>query len=254
MRITAIIPARYGSTRFEGKPLAIIDNKPMIQHVYERTRQCRLFERVLVATDHEEILKTVGGFGGEAVLTSPHHRSGTDRLAEVAENIDTDIIVNVQGDEPLLEPEMLEAGLVPFFKDKTLLVSTLASEIVDEGEIFSSDVVKVVFDTDGYALYFSRSPIPYRRRKEISYYHKHIGIYFYTRDFLLRLTRLKPTPLELSEGLEQLRIIENGFKIKVIITKHNTIGVDTPKDLKMVEKVIKTRGEEEACPKPSLYS
>ncbi len=240
-KIDAIIPARYGSTRFEGKPLAIIHGKPMIQYVYERTRKCPLIGRVIVATDHERIWRVVKGFGGEAVLTSPDHRSGTDRIAEVARGLDSDIIVNVQGDEPLLEPEMLKEGLLPLIEDKDLPVSTLASRITEEGEAFSPHVVKVVFDSRGYALYFSRSPIPYGRTRP-SYY-KHIGIYFYRRSFLLHLTRLDPTPLEETEGLEQLRVLENGFRMKVVLTDHQTIGVDTPEDLERVKEVMERRGD-----------
>ncbi len=209
----------------------------MIQHVYERVRSTPFLNRVIVATDHQGILDAVRGFGGEAVLTSPHHRSGTERIAEVAEGLDSDIIVNVQGDEPLLRPEMIEEGVRPLLEDEGVQVSTLASMIRDEGEVFSPHVVKVVMDREGYGLYFSRSPIPYRRKGSIPYY-KHIGIYFYRRPFLLDFVRLDPTPLEEAEGLEQLRILENGFRIKVVLTDHETIGVDTPEDIPKVEKVM----------------
>lgn len=242
LKIDAVIPARYGSTRFEGKPLALIHGKPMIQHVYERTRMCPLIGRVIVATDHEGIWRAVKDFGGEAILTSSSHRSGTDRIAEVARGMDSDIIVNVQGDEPLIEPMMLEEGILPLIEDKDLPLSTLASRITDEGEVSSPHVVKVVFDNRGYALYFSRSPIPYRRKENPTYY-KHIGIYFYRRTFLLHLTGLDPTPLEEVEGLEQLRVLENGFRIKVVLTDYQTIGVDTPEDIKKVEEVIERRGD-----------
>ncbi len=239
MKIAAIIPARFGSTRFVGKPLSIIDKKPMIQHVYERTERCPLLDRVIVATDHESILKTVRDFGGEAIMTSSNHKSGTDRVAEVAEGIDTDVVVNIQGDEPLLEPEMIEIGLTPILESQGVYASTLATRILDDGEIFSPDVVKVVFNSQGDALYFSRSPIPYRRHKDAHHYYKHIGMYFYKKDFLLTISRLEPTRLEITEGLEQLRILEYGYNIKVAVTTYNTIGVDTPDDIKRVEDLMK---------------
>ena len=241
MKIAAIIPARFGSTRFHGKPLAVIDGKPMIRHVYENTKRCDLLDRVIVATDHKKVFDIVAEFGGEAFITSPAHPSGTDRLVEVAARIDADIIVNVQGDEPLIEPDMLKSGLEPFFEDERLKVSTLAYKIKDEGDIFSPDVVKVVFNGSGYALYFSRSPVPYLRKKGVLPYYKHLGVYFYRKDFLLEFSRWEPAPLELAEGLEQLRMLEHGVKIKVLITERDTVGVDTPADIARVEEIMRSK-------------
>ena len=241
MNVAAIIPARYTSVRFEGKPLAPIKGIPMIQHVYERVMECPLIERTLVATDDDRIFNAVKDFHGEAFMTSTHHKTGTDRLAEVAAKINSDVIVNIQGDEPLVEHEMISQAIAPILKDPDLPMSTLKVAINDEREIQNTNVVKVVTDLEGYAIYFSRSPIPFSRNSGDNAYFKHIGLYVYRKDFLLRFTNLPQGPLELAEGLEQLRALEHGFKIKVEMTKYDTIGVDTREDLKRVEEVLLSR-------------
>lgn len=249
MKITAIIPARYGSTRFEGKALADICGKPMIQHVYERTCRSNLVSEVVVATDDERILTAVRKFGGRAEMTSTGHETGTDRLAEVAARMDSDIIVNVQGDEPLIEPAMIDEAIEPLTKDATLVMSTLKERIKSLHDFLTPNVVKVVTDWEGYALYFSRSPLPNFRDKwndlkdekfaagKLLCY-KHVGLYVYRREFLLQFSQMSPTYLELSEKLEQLRVLENGYRIKVVETSYDSIGVDTPADLAaVVEKM-----------------
>ncbi len=241
MNVTAIIPARYTSVRFEGKPLAPLKGIPMIQHVYERVMECPLIERTLVATDDERIFNAVKDFHGEAILTSPHHKTGTDRLAEVAAKINADIIVNVQGDEPLIDHEMISQAIAPILKFPNLPMSTLKVEINDEKEIQNSNVVKVVTDLEGYAIYFSRFPVPFLRDSGDNTYFKHIGLYVYRKDFLLRFTDLPQGPLEQAEGLEQLRALEHGYKIKVELTTYDTIGVDTRDDLKRVEEILSNR-------------
>ncbi|NVN98729.1 MAG: 3-deoxy-manno-octulosonate cytidylyltransferase [Geobacteraceae bacterium] len=250
MKITAIIPARYGSTRFEGKALADIFGKPMIQHVYERTSRSALVSDVIVATDDERIASAVKKFGGKVEMTSTAHETGTDRLAEVAGRIDSDIIVNVQGDEPLIDPGMIDEAIEPMTTDSSLVMSTLKSRIKTLHDFLSPNVVKVVTDWEGNALYFSRSPVPNFRDKwndlkdekfssgKLLCY-KHIGLYVYRRDFLLQYSQMSPTYLELAEKLEQLRVLENGYKIRVIETSHDSIGVDTPSDLVAVIEKLK---------------
>lgn len=244
MNAVAFIPARFGSTRLNGKPLADIGGKPMVQWVYEQAKKARLIDDVTVATDDERILKAVESFGGRAVLTSSAHRSGTDRIAEAAEKTTADIIVNMQGDEPLIEPELIDRAVAPMLEDPNLLVCTLKTEITEEEEYYNPNAVKVVTDKDGYALYFSRSPIPYGKGSFLklrSRPYKHIGLYVYRRDFLLKFPKLEPTPLEETESLEQLRALENGYRIKVVETKYNPISVDTPEDLERVRRLIKAR-------------
>jgi len=228
-----MIPARYESTRLPGKPLALIQGKPMIQHVYERTRAVDLVDRVLVATDDARIATAVRDFGGEVVMTSPQHQSGTDRIAEAAGGLDADIIVNVQGDLPFLEPGMVRAAVELLREDTALPMATVKAPIREAREMANPNVVKVVTDRDGYALYFSRSPLPYWRgvANNGALGYKHIGLYAYRREFLLRLARLAPTPLEQAEKLEQLRALEWGFRIKVAETTCEGIEVDTPQDL-----------------------
>lgn len=245
MKITAIIPARYASTRFEGKALADIKGKPMVRHVYERASAARLVNEVIIATDDERIAAAVRAFGGRVVMTSRDHETGTDRLAEVAAALDSEIVVNVQGDEPLIEPAMIDEAVRPLVEEPATVMGTLKSRIRNLHDFLSPNVVKVVTDQSGYALYFSRSPLPnfrdkwndlkdeaFRSGKLLC--HKHVGLYVYRRDFLLQYARMAPTPLELSEKLEQLRVLENGFRIKVVETAHESIGVDTPGDLEKV--------------------
>ncbi len=254
MSAIVVIPARYASTRFPGKPLALLKGMPIIQHVYQNSLNARLAREVIVATDSETIFETVMSFGGKAVMTSPDHQSGTDRIAEVAAAMNCDIMVNVQGDEPLIRPEMIDA-VIAVLDDKRASLGTLAIPIRDSREIFDPNVVKVVFDAEGFAWYFSRAPIPYHRDEwtaalalsrekssnSDSVTHdcfKHIGIYSYRREVLLKLSSLPPSRLENIEKLEQLRAIENGFRIKVRETSFETIGVDTPQDLERVEQCL----------------
>jgi len=238
--VVAIVPARYASTRFPGKPLAVIHGKPMIQHVYERTRAVGLVERVLVATDDARIAATVQHFGGEVVMTDATHRSGTDRIAEVARGLDAEIVINVQGDLPFLEGAMLEAPLALMRGDGALPMATVKTAIRDRTEMENPNVVKVVTDRDGCALYFSRSPLPYWRDQagESVLGYKHIGLYVYRRDFLLRFARLAPTPLERAEKLEQLRALEWGYRIKVATVDYTGIEVDTPQDLERARAML----------------
>jgi len=242
MKITAIIPARYASTRFPGKALADIGGKPMIQHVYERACKASLVSRVIVATDDTRIADAISLIGGEAVMTSTSHETGTDRLAEVAGGLDTDIIVNVQGDEPLISPEMIDQAIEPFLNNPSLQMGTLKTRIKSLHDFLSPNVVKVVTGADGCALYFSRSPLPFFRDKwqdlkDESFINgkllcfKHVGLYVYRRDFLLQYAAMPQTFLEISEKLEQLRAIENGIRIRVVETEFESIGVDTPDDL-----------------------
>lgn len=246
MSAVIVIPSRYDSTRFPGKPLALLRGKPLIRHVYENARKAELAEDTIVATDSETIFETVLSFGGKAALTSPTHASGTDRVAEVASRLRCDIIVNVQGDEPLIQPEMIDA-VIALLSDARAEIGTLVKRITEPAEIANQNVVKAVFSREGFALYFSRSPIPYHRdlwrditaceaRGHASTVYKHIGIYGYRRDALLRLTALEPTQLEETEKLEQLRALEHGFRIKVQETSLESIGVDTPQDLERVER------------------
>ena len=251
MKITAIIPARYASTRFEGKALADIKGKPMVRHVYERTARAQLVSEVIVATDDERIAAAVRAFGGRVVMTSRDHETGTDRLAEVAAGLDSEIVVNVQGDEPLIEPAMIDEAIRPLVEDPTIVMGTLKCRIRNLHDFLSPNVVKVVTDRNGFALYFSRSPLPNFRDKWNDLKdeafnsgkllcHKHVGLYVYRRDFLLQYARMAPTSLELSEKLEQLRVLENGYRIKVVETAYESIGVDTPGDLEKVLERLKT--------------
>jgi len=259
MRVTAVIPARYASTRFPGKPLADIHGKPMIQWVYERTRQSSGVNRVVVATDDERIAAAVTAFGGEVQMTRADHPTGTDRLAEVAGRIETDLIVNVQGDEPLIRPDMIDTA-ISVLDDPYASIGTLAVRIMNLQDIFDPNIVKVVFNAAGFAFYFSRAPIPYHRdewkdmdqpvrqfRSRVAgdsklpppfSCFKHIGIYSYRRDVLMKLAGTPPSRLELIEKLEQLRAMENGFRIKIGETLHETLGVDTPEDLERIEKCL----------------
>lgn len=255
MAAIVVIPARYDSTRFPGKPLALLKGKPLIQHVYEGCLGASLVKDVMVATDSEAILEKVLSFGGKAVMTSSKHLSGTDRVAEVVSQLDYDIIVNVQGDEPLINPQMID-DVVDLLSDSSADMGTLTKKIDNPEDIMDPNVVKIVFDKDNFALYFSRSPIPYHREllgsigfnvivKEKSLpddfvMYKHVGIYSYRKEVLLRLSSMRQTRLEEIERLEQLRALENGIKIKVKETIFETIGVDTPEDMERVEEWLNT--------------
>ncbi|MBF0414873.1 MAG: 3-deoxy-manno-octulosonate cytidylyltransferase [Magnetococcales bacterium] len=234
-RIVAIIPVRFASQRLPGKPLLPIAGKPMIQHVYERALLARL-DDVVVATDDPRIYDTVQNFGGRVVMTDQNHPSGTDRVAEAAAGLTADVVVNIQGDEPLLDANAVNAAIAPFLDDSTLVMSTLAHEITHDEDIRDPNAVKVVCDTRGFALYFSRSPIPYFRHKNQGFakVYRHIGLYAFRKDFLTTFAALPPTDLEKCEGLEQLRALEHGYRIRVIPTDHAAIGVDTMEDYKKV--------------------
>lgn len=255
MPAIVIIPARYASTRFLGKPICLLKGKFIIQHVYERAKRAKYIDDVYVATDSQVIKEKVEDFGAKAIMTSERHQSGTDRIAEAVEKIegikDNDIIINVQGDEPLIEPKMID-DLISLMDDPTTSIGTLIKRIENEEEILDPNIVKVVFDKKGYALYFSRSPIPYHRdlfevkkegercslfcfNKGVTFF-KHIGMYAYRKDVLIRFSREKTARTEEAERLEQLRALEMGLKIKVRETEFDTIGVDTPEDLEKVER------------------
>lgn len=248
-KVVAVIPARFGSTRLPGKPLIEIMGKPMIQHVWERAVRAKEVEKVIVATDDEKVYNAVKGFGGEVVLTSKGHPTGTDRIAEVVKGLPSsiEIIVNIQGDEPLIEPDMIDQVTKILIEEPRASIGTLCRKIEKSEEAEDPDTVKVVFDEENFALYFSRSTIPFYRdgdkRRDGKIYYKHLGIYSYRRDALIRLSSLASTPLEKAERLEQLRALENSFKIKVDETDSDTIGVDTKKDLQRVIKRIKACSE-----------
>src|SRR5215470_13727533 len=249
MAVVAIIPARYGSTRLAGKPLADIGGKPMIQRVYESTYKAKILDRVLVATDDRGVEEAVKSFGGEVMMTSKNHLSGTDRLAEVARKIKADWIVNVQGDLPFIQPETITRAVRPLRRDRGIPMGTVCTPIDIEDEWRNPNIVKVIRDANGFALYFSRATIPYRRNdisqshhssdaKEI-WGHRHIGLYVYRRDFLLKFARLRPTLLEQTESLEQLRALVYGHAIFVADVDEWSVEVDTPDDLKKAEQYLK---------------
>jgi len=237
MKIIGVIPARYDSTRFPGKPLVNINGKPMIQHVWESTKKSKLINELYVATDDKRIFDAVTGFGGNAVMTSKKHKSGSDRIGEVLKNIECGIVVNIQGDEPFINPLNIDKSIKPLLQNKSIQVSTLCTPIKQEEDIYNPNVVKAVTDKNGFALYFSRFGIPFNRdmANNIIYY-KHIGLYVYRKSYLLKLIELKPTKLERAEKLEQLRILESGGKIIVIVTKIDSQSVDTKADLRKFKR------------------
>lgn len=238
MKIVGVIPARYGSTRFPGKPLADINGKPMIQHVYESAAKSKLLSRIIVATDDKRIFNAVMKFWGEAVMTSSKHKSGTDRIAEAVKLKDlgdADIIVNIQGDEPFIDYRNIDKAITPMLKDKELNVVTLASKIDDIREIKDTNTVKVTFDKEKFAIDFSRAVQPHQGRKKANFY-KHIGLYVYRKNYLMKFIKLKPSKRELKEKLEQLRILDNKDDIKVVLTRLHSQSVDTKEDLKKLKK------------------
>ncbi len=237
----AVIPARFSSTRLPGKPLADIHGRPMIEHVYRRACEATSLSRVIVATDDLRVFEAVRAFGGEVVMTSPHHRTGSERVAEVAATLDCALVVNVQGDEPLLEPTMIDAAVAACEADASLVMSTIRSRISDPAEIASPAVVKVVTDLRGRALYFTRAAVPFLRDPgtPVTWF-KHVGLYVYRREFLLTFAALAPTPLELAESLEQLRALEHGHAIMTVESRHDALGVDTPDDLDRVRRLLAT--------------
>lgn len=253
--IIAVIPARYASTRLEGKLLLHLDGKPLILHTLEQAKKARQIDEVIVATDDERILQTVIESGNKAILTSPEHQSGSDRIAEIAKTLpENSIIVNVQGDEPLIPPSTIEKAIEAVVADENVVMSTTCERIEEVKDVISSDVVKVVMDEDGFALYFSRSPIPFPRDEVKKYgnlenalsanpslienFNKHTGLYVYRREFLLKITSLPQSNLEKLEMLEQLRALENGYKIKVVRVEQSSIGVDTAEDFERVKNIL----------------
>lgn len=258
MKVVAIIPARYSSARFPGKVVAPIAGKPMIQRVWERASQAKGVEEVIVATDDDKVQKAVTDFGGKCIMTSPECRSGTERCAEAADKISADIVINVQGDEPLINPRSLELLISPFREDDRLGIATLKYPIESYEAFVNPNIVKVICDEQDHALYFSRLPIPYLREKQellqeweetgerpadlLPVPMKHIGVYAYRESFLQALTSLPRTELEAAELLEQLRVLAWGFKIKVVSTPHDSMGVDIKEDVMKVEEIIAKEG------------
>ena len=239
-RILGVIPARFASSRFPGKALASIAGKPMLQHVWERAKMAQYLYDVLVATDDRRIADVVRSFGGRVRMTSSQHPTGTDRLAEVASAEPAELYVNIQGDEPLIDPGAIDAAVLSVREDDDVAMGTLKKQITDPSDVNNPNVVKVVTNLAGDAIYFSRCPIPYKRDNPIGshVYYKHIGLYVYRRDFLLSYPDLKMGPLEEGERLEQLRALENGFRIRVVSTDYESLGVDTPADLDRVNQLF----------------
>jgi 3-deoxy-manno-octulosonate cytidylyltransferase (CMP-KDO synthetase) len=238
-KILGVIPARFSSTRFPGKVLAHIAGKTMLQHVYERAALSTYLTSILIATDDDRVYSAAKNFGARVRMTRSDHLSGTDRVAETASAVDAEIIVNIQGDEPLIDPAAIDAAILPMVHEPELVMGTLKKRIEDEREITDPNVVKVVTDRAGDAIYFSRCAIPFERAKSVNTpYFKHIGLYVYQRDFLLAYSALPVGPLEAAERLEQLRALENGFRIRVVETEYESLGVDTPEDLERVSRLF----------------
>ena len=242
MKILGVIPARYSSTRLKGKVLADINGKPMIQHVWERAKKSSLLNDVLIACDDERIVQAAKKFGAKVVLTSPDHPSGSDRIAEAVKLLDVDVVVNIQGDEPLINPSTIDTLAQAMQDDPSCVMATMITALDHEADVLDPNCVKVVVDQNKNALYFSRSVIPYHREKinfSQAVYYKHLGVYAYRKDFLLSFVRLPKSRLEKIEQLEQLRVLEAGYKIKTVLTDHQTIGVDTDADLLRVKEFLK---------------
>jgi 3-deoxy-manno-octulosonate cytidylyltransferase (CMP-KDO synthetase) len=238
MTACGIIPARFDSQRFKGKVLEKIKGKSMLWHVYNRAKEAQLLDDVIIATDNKKIRKEAEDFGAEVVMTSPEAVTGTDRIAEVAQSLSHDIIINIQGDEPLIDPKLIDKLVGVISDDDSLKIVTAVYKCSKDTCLESQDVVKVVKDEDDYALYFSRSLIPYPRSTGDVNFYKHLGIYAYRRMFLLTFATLAPSELEIVEGLEQLRMLEYGYKIKIIEAENDSIGVDTPEELEKVKKIM----------------
>lgn len=238
--ILGVIPARYESSRFPGKPLAIIAGKSMLQHVWDKAMCARTLSRVVIATDDDRIFREALRFGAEACMTRGDHPSGSDRVAEVAAGARAELIVNIQGDEPLIDPKAVDAAVEGLLEGEATPMGTLKKRIEDPAELSNPNVVKVVTDLEGNAIYFSRSAIP-GVRGGVAVHYKHVGLYVYRREFLLGYSNLTRGPLEEAEKLEQLRALENGFKIRVVETGYDSLGVDTPEDLRRVSALLETR-------------
>jgi len=243
MRIIGVIPSRYGSTRLPGKPLKDICGKSMVQRVYEAVQEASLVDEVIVATDDNSILEEVGRFGGKAVMTSPEHPNGTSRIAEAVSDMDADLVVNIQGDEPFIRGVMIDELVQVMVSDPEISMATLCYEIRNEADFSNQNVVKVVSDLSGYALYFSRSMIPFPRRSQGLKVYEHLGIYGYRKDFLERYITLEDTPLARTESLEQLKVLEHGYRIFVVESKHDyqALSIDTPEDLEEARRILKER-------------
>jgi 3-deoxy-manno-octulosonate cytidylyltransferase (CMP-KDO synthetase) len=240
LRTLGVIPARYGAQRFPGKPLTMIAGKPLIQHVYEQVAKATQINKIVVATEDERIVRAVKAFGGEAMMTSPSCATGTDRVAEVSRQHESEFVVNIQGDEPLMRPEMIDQLVAGLRNDGGCVMATLARRIDTGHDLQNPNVVKVVFGRNGNALYFSRYPIPFvRDAGAVAARYKHLGIYAYRRGFLLKFVQMPQSELEKAEKLEQLRALENGFAIKVLVTPHDSVSVDTPEDVQRVEEILK---------------
>ena len=241
MKYIGVIPARWASTRFEGKVLAEILGKPMIQHVWERAKKSSLLDEVYIACDEEIVFKKVQEFGAQGIMTSSAHQSGTDRIAEAVKDLSAEIVVNIQGDEPLIHHDVIDNLVKSLLEDISDVMATVVRVIEHEEDLHNSNIVKVVLDNKQKALYFSRSCVPYNREKldfsQVKYF-KHLGIYAYRKDFLCNFKKLPDSFLEQIEKLEQLRVLEAGYKIKTIITQYDTVGVDTSQDLKRVEALM----------------
>ncbi|OIO39310.1 MAG: 3-deoxy-manno-octulosonate cytidylyltransferase [Candidatus Omnitrophica bacterium CG1_02_49_16] len=239
MDAIGVIPARYGSTRFEGKVLKDLCGKPVIQHVYERAKRAKMLDDLIIAADDDRIIKTVEGFGGKVVFTSKGHSTGTDRLTEVVNAIDVRIVVNIQGDEPLINPLVIDDLVQTMKNDPQIVMATVVKKSYSMEEFQCPDVVKAVVSDDNFALYFSRSPIPALLKPGPErYFYKHIGIYAYNKDFLFTFKKLPVSYLETHERLEQLRALEHGYRIKTIETQFETVGVDTPEDLALARQIL----------------
>ncbi len=246
--VIGIIPARYASTRLPAKPLIDLCGKPMIRHVYERASEAKRIDRVIVATDHPDIVRAVEHFGGTAVLTPPELKSGSDRAAFAAATLpDADIIVNIQGDEPLIPPTMIDQAIAPALEDPPVHASTVIRAITERRDVTNPSVVKVAIDDFGFALYFSRSPIPHVRDIPEAQWHthhtyyKHIGLYVYDRETLLRFANRAESPLERAEKLEQLRLLSDGVRIKTVITELDSVPVDTAEDAQRVRTILRSQ-------------
>ncbi len=240
MNVIGIIPARYASTRLPGKPLIKIDGKTMIQHVYESAMKSKMLNRIIVATDDKRIQKAVNAFWGEVIMTSSKHKSGTDRIGEVVKTLNNeiangDIIVNIQGDVPFIDPRNIDKTIAPLIKDKKIDTATLAKKLDDIREINDPNTVKVYFDKEKFALDFSRTIKPYNKKGKANYY-KHIGLYVFRKEYLMKFIKMKPSKRELKEKLEQLRILDNDDDIKVVLTRLDSQSVDTKDDLKKLKK------------------
>ncbi|MBU2043954.1 MAG: 3-deoxy-manno-octulosonate cytidylyltransferase [Candidatus Omnitrophica bacterium] len=239
MKVIGVIPARYQSTRFTHKLLHNLKGKPLLQWSWQAANKASLLDELIIACDHPEVAKVAEKFGARVVMTSPEQPSGTDRIAEAVSGLDVGIVVNIQADEPLIHPSVIDGLVNEMLSDRSILMATAKTKIDTDHEINNPNAVKVICDKDGWAIYFSRYPIPYYRgQDEPKNYYKHLGIYAYTKDFLYTFKNLGPSSLEKAEKLEQLRVIEAGYKIKVIQTQFNSWGVDTQEDLEQIEKIL----------------